>query len=183
MLCDKAGHPPLLDEKNLIIVKDKMTETTYKKTSQNFSDIMNEQISINAQEKNKPLCSVSPIGKRSLGRYGRKLRVTRGRGKTSTDARVKAVADIRNAISFGVMNQLMVNIVNPALIINSDATQYESAMDSSENVNIVYVKKLPSEQLDRGYKIGNKVLPNEQSISLTQFFIKYYLLISAVGLK
>jgi len=125
---------------------------------------------------------VSPIGKRSLGRYGRKLRVTRGRGKTSTDARVKAVADIRNVISFGEMNQLMVNIVNPALIINSDATQYESAMDSSENVNIVYVKKLPSEQLDRGEKIGNKVLPNEQSISLTQFFIKYYLLISAVGL-
>jgi len=109
---------------------------------------------------------VSPIGKRSLGRYGRKLRVTRARGKTSTDARVKAVADMTNAISVGVMNQLMVNIVNPALIINSDATQY----DSSENVNIVYVKKLPSEQLDRGDKIGKKVLPNEQSISLTQFF-------------
>ena len=78
---------------------------------------------------------MSPIGKRSLGRYGRKLRVTRARGKTSTDARVKAVADMTNAISVGVMNQLMVNIVNPALIINSDATQY----DSSENVNIVYV--------------------------------------------
>lgn len=92
------------------------------------------------------------------------------------------MADIRNAISFGVMNQLMINFVNPALITNSDATQHESALDSSENVVIVYVKKWSSEQVERGDKIGNRVLPNEKSVSLTQIYIKYYLLMSAVGL-
>jgi len=51
-----------------------MTEISFKKTSQNFADIMNDQISINAQANNKPLCSVSPIG--SPGRYARKLALT-----------------------------------------------------------------------------------------------------------
>ena len=50
------------------------------------------------------------------------------------------------------MNLLMDNIVNEASIINSDATQYKSAIDSSKNIDIVYVKKL-SKQIERGHQI------------------------------
>ena len=42
---------------------------------------------------------------------------------------------------------------------------------TNKNVDIVCVKKLSSEQIERCHKIGNKVLLNEKSASLTQFYI------------
>ena len=62
------------------------------------------------------------------------------------------MADIRNAISIGVMNHLMVPVVHPALILNSDASQYATAMDSQDNVTVVYIKKNVTSDLDRGDK-------------------------------
>ena len=77
---------------------------------------------INAQQHNKSTASISFPKQDTKGRYRVKIKAKCSNGEKTTEARAKAVADIRNAISFGVMNQIMVNSVHPALILNSDAT-------------------------------------------------------------
>ena len=49
-----------------------------------------------------------------------------------TNARHKAVNDIFNAISFAVMNQTIVPLCEPQLIINYDATQYQVGYHANE---------------------------------------------------
>ena len=75
----------------------------------------------------------------------------------------------------------MVDSVHSALILNSDSTQYAVALDCHGNVKVVYVPKSEPEKLDRRGENGNEVLPEEKAGSLTQFFIKYYLLMNALG--
>ena len=47
---------------------------------------------------------------------------------------------IRNAISFGVMNQYVVLNLQPSLILNSDAMQYTVGCDISEKIEVKYIK-------------------------------------------
>jgi hypothetical protein len=178
---DLMGRPPLLDEKNVAALTNKMTETSYKPTDRNYAETLHQQMQINAQEHNKSLSSISYPTRDTKRRYKVKIIAKSGKGKKTTAARATAVADIRNAISFGVMNQIMVNAVHPSLILNSDATQYAAALDCHENVQVIFVAKSDPHQLDRGDKIGNNVLPDNIVGSLVQFFIKYYLLMNALG--
>jgi hypothetical protein len=71
---------------------------------------------INAQEHNKSLSSISYPTRDTKRRYKVKIIAKSGKGKKTTAARATAVADIRNAISFGVMNQIMVNELNYIMI-------------------------------------------------------------------
>jgi len=153
----------------------KMAETSYKKTDKNYANLLHQQMLINAQQHNKSTASISFPQKDTKGRYRVKIKTKCGNGKKTTQARAKAVADIRNAISFGVMNQIMVNSVHPALILNSDPTQYAAALDCHENVKVVYVPKSEPETLDRGERNGNKVLSEEKVGSLTNYLSRTHL--------
>jgi hypothetical protein len=126
---------------------------------------------INAQEHKKSLSSIYYPTRDTKRRYKVKIIAKSGKGKKTTAARATSVADIRNAISFGVMNQIMVNAVHPSVILNSDATQYAAALDCHENVQVIFVAKSDPYQVDRGDKIGNNILPDNLVGSLIQFFI------------
>ena len=113
---DLMGRPPLLDEKNVAALTNKMTETSYKPTDRNYAETLHQQMQINAQEHNKSLSSISYPTRDTKRRYKVKIIAKSGKGKKTTAARATAVADIRNAISFGVMNQIMVNELNYIMI-------------------------------------------------------------------
>ena len=56
---DLMGRPPLLDEKNVAALTNKMTETSYKPTDRNYAETLHQQMQINSQEHNKSLSSIS----------------------------------------------------------------------------------------------------------------------------
>ena len=82
-----------------------------------------------------------------------------------------ATADIRNSVSFAVMNKYMVPLTQPALILNVDATQFTVGEKHGTN-NVKYVESS---------KNSLKVLPKSTSDSSVSYFIKYFLLIAADG--
>ena len=57
-----------------------------------------------------------------------------------TNARHKAVNDILNAISFAVMNQTIVPLCEPQLIINYDATQYQVGYHANELIECIVLR-------------------------------------------
>jgi transposase len=178
---EDSGRPSLLSDKHLNTIREQMLDDTYKHSMENFRAIVTTEIKKSLEENNKPLSCFRELSKRTLQRYEKILKVVTAKGKRTTDARVKAVADIRNAVSFGIMNSIIVPNVHQALILNSDATQYAVNIDSDENVVVKYIKREDDSKLERGDKRPNKVLPAEESTNLMQYFIKYYLLMSAIG--
>ena len=120
---DLIGRPPLLDEKNVAALTNKMTETSYKPTDRNYAETLHQQMQINAQGHNKSSSSICYPTRDTKRRYKVKITAKSGKGKKTTAAR----ADIRNAISF-VFMKIMVNAVHSSLILNSDATQYAAAL-------------------------------------------------------
>ncbi|KAJ1424399.1 hypothetical protein B484DRAFT_398301, partial [Ochromonadaceae sp. CCMP2298] len=102
--------------------------------------------------------------------------------ETTTDARLMAVRDICNFITFAAMNYAFVVTmkIHPALIVNIDATQFKVGSDSSGAVFVVV-----SEEDEELLAISGKPLKaaprkgdNSHGVS---FFIKYYLLMTAAG--
>jgi hypothetical protein len=115
---------------------------------------------------------VKPISRRTLGRIKEELDVHGGNSEVTTTARMEAVADVRNALSFAVMNACCVPISTPELIINVDATQFTCGDVKGSGIEAAYVGKRPR---------NLKVEPVKGASSLTEFFIKYYATINANG--
>ncbi|KAJ1386295.1 hypothetical protein B484DRAFT_410258 [Ochromonadaceae sp. CCMP2298] len=85
---------------------------------------------------------------------------------------MEAVADVRNALSFTVINACCVPISTPELIINVDATQLTCGDVRGSGIEAAYVG-------DRSRNF--KVEPMRGENDLTEFFVEYYATINASG--
>jgi transposase len=117
-------------------------------------------------------CYVKPISKRTMKRIKVLLNVNQGNCECTTTARMEAIADVRNALSFATMNACCVPISTPELIINVDATQFTCGDVKGSGAQAAYVGKRPR---------NLKVQPKKGESGLTSYFIKYYATISAAG--
>ena len=79
------------------------------------------------------------MSRRARGRVEEKLAIKTGNAETVTNARAIATADIRNAVSYALMNMLMTLLVSPYRILNADATQHKVGYDSDKKIQVKYV--------------------------------------------
>jgi hypothetical protein len=95
-----------------------------------------------------------------------------GNAELTTTARARACEDVRNSLSFAVMNACCVPLSTPELIINVNATQFTCGDKATQPTTVVYTGKRPKQL---------KTEPTGGSQGLTNYFIKYYATINAAG--
>ena len=120
-------------------------------------------------------CSVKALSDRTLGRYTKKMNLKVGNAEQTTDARAVATADKLNAVSVAAAHFLMMPLTSPHLVINADGTSFQTGGGQTELVSVVY-----DPEVHKGNDQPLKVLP-EKSVSLTAYFVKFYLCINATG--
>ena len=124
------------------------------------------------QRTGKDSCLLEPISMKTFDRIRKKFEVKIGNAETYTDARLAAVRDIRNAVSFAAAQVYMVPLVPSSLMINSDATQFEVG----EHAGLVKVLYQGCRR-DHGGPLKAQPTSKEETV----FFIKYYCTMTAAG--
>lgn len=109
---------------------------------------------------------------RTLERYEERLGIKTGYAEETTNARAMAIADVRNSVSFAAMNSLMHDITHLSLILNADGTQFTVGYNSRKKVEVKYVGNIEGPL---------KIVKKDAKSGITQYFIKYFLLMSATG--
>jgi hypothetical protein len=147
----------------------------YKMRADDFDSVMDQLAEETADKHNK---LAGYLCERTRKNYRRDLQLKFKNGETSTDARIAAVKDPVNFITFAAMNYAMVEqlCINPALILNIDATQFEVGSSKGKGVQVVVVER-------NGVEAGPlkaKPKKGDNSTGLA-YFIKYFLLINAAG--
>jgi hypothetical protein len=172
-----GGRPKRFTAENGKAVTDILSAAPYAYSKKQFKSLLNEEVKKNEDRENKPVGCFKELSNRSVDRIEKNLGISTGLAEITTNARALAVADVRNAVSFGVMNQLMVPMTHPSLILNSDATQYKVGYNSDDKVLVKYIKN----GTDSDEKDHLVVLPSEgsnQSGGITAYFIKFYSLLA-----
>ena len=102
----------------------------------------------------------------------------------TTDARIRACADILNQASYAALNKVWVerNKTNPLLIGNFDGTSFQILGGGSGNVLSYSIKKEEVKDIGAPH-CGLTVAPKSTDRSITDYFIKYILIITAHGMQ
>jgi transposase-like protein len=132
----KGGRPSRLEKEDKEIIVAKMKESTFHMSTESFTKLVNDVAKESHIKRGMPICSFKPLSKRVIKRLEDELKIHTGKAEVVTDARAKAVADIRNAISFAAANAYMDGIVEPPLKINGDATQFKIISGNNGDVQV-----------------------------------------------
>ena len=125
------------------------------------------------QSTNMAMCSVKPISRRSIARVVKKMNLKQGKAEQTTDARAVATADKLNSVSIAAAHYLTVPLSTPYLIINADGTSYSTGGGLTDGVEVYY---LADAQQGATLKV-----PAQKESTLTAYFVKYYLCMTAAG--
>jgi hypothetical protein len=124
LLRDSGGRPAALDSPAKRAVVARCSVKGLKVREDDIDSILQEMAAETAEKNNRVPKKMSQATAKS---YRTLLNLVPKKAETSTDARNAAVKDLTNYITFAAMNHAMVEElqVDPALILNIDATQYE----------------------------------------------------------
>ena len=168
------GRPTLIGSPIIKELKDMVTNKIHNKTTTAFiDDLQNLHKKRMVEEKNIAPCSVKPVSRRSIGRVVLKMKLKKGKAEQTTDARAVATADKLNSVSIAAAHHLMVPLSSPYLIINADGTAYSTGGGLTDGVEVYY---LADDQQGKTLKV-----PAQKESTLTSYFVKYYLCITAAG--
>lgn len=177
-----GGRPRVIPIDSMECIKSEMLEAqgSYQMKDDHFKKRLATEAGKWLVEQGKPFEEEEAprkVSRSTTFRYENEFDINTGYGESTTAARAKACGDFRNFASFVVANDLMVNLTVPQLILNSDATTFEVGY-SKDNKRVVI--KYVGFRNSCGENL--KVRPDDsESASITAYFIKYYLLISADG--
>ena len=118
-------------------------------------------------------CSVRPVPRRRFGRLVTKWKLKKAKAEQTTDARALATADKLNSVSIAAAHYLMVPLTSPHLMINADGTSYATGGGLTSGVNVYY--------LEDSQKGATLKVPAQKDKSLTSYFVKYYMCMTASG--
>lgn len=118
-------------------------------------------------------CSVRPISRRSVGRLKTKLKLKKAKAEQTTDARALATADKLNSVSIAAAHYLMVPLTSPHLMINADGTSYATGGGLTSGIDVYF--------LEDSQKGATLKVPAQKDKTLTSYFIKYYMCMTATG--
>jgi transposase len=168
----QGGRPPRMDPKHHKHLVEFLQDKPQNERMDTWEAEVAKAVSADAVDAGIASCQVKPISKRTMGRIKKQLKVGEGEAELDTNARALALADVRNALSFAVMNACCVPISTPELIINVDATQFTCGDVKARGSKAAYIGKRPR---------NLKVAPIAGESGLTSFFIKLYATINAAG--
>lgn len=176
-LQENVGRPTLIGSPLMKKVRRVVTEGVHNIITSDFiSSVQGYHTQSVMEKSNIAECSVRPLSKRSLGRLIKKMKLKKGMAEQTTDARALATADKLNAVSTAIAHYLMVPLTVPQLIINMDATSFETGGGLTDGVEVIYDPLV--QPRDEPLKV-----PAQKGKSLTKYFVKYYLAINATGIS
>jgi hypothetical protein len=179
-LHESGGRPPKLTSDDKQIYKEIVTHAAPNLSTSEASDILQNMARHNESNRRH----VSPeladgVSPRTVRNVNKELGLQVANAETTTNARIEAESDLRNAISFAAANHLMVPLVNRHLILNMDATQFRVGSDTTLKTKAVYSSRHPITGQKQKQKVHTKPLKGRNGI--VSYYIKFYLIMSAGG--
>jgi hypothetical protein len=153
-------------------LKNYLTEDAYNRTEGDWERKVLVMAQANAELRGK---TIDEISNRTMGRIEAEGGVKTGMAEETTDARAAGVADQRSTMSFVILNKIMAKVTPIPLMLNVDGTQFTVGNTDEGKCKAKYRGTLKSRPL--------KVLPQKRNKGGLQFFIKFYLLITANGCR
>lgn len=133
------GRPPAIDspeaKKRIVLPPGK-----YKLESCKTNDLLREAAAETAQKRAKSGKAAKKISPSTIYRYRKKYKINSGNAEVTTAARAKAMADIRNFLSYAAMAAVIGLVCDPGLKFNMDATTFTVGRDLNEMVKVDFIK-------------------------------------------
>ena len=170
------GAPKILTETVRISIESNLSGNNHNRTAVEFDKFVQEAHKENVSSYSTvSACSIKKISRRSLVRIEKEIGIRTGNAEQTTDAREKACADKRNAVSTAVGHSMVTT--SALLMFNADGTSFQTGGGLTE---LVRVKYLP---LDQEMKEGPLKVSAQRGASLVAYFIKLYLFCNAFGIS
>ena len=135
------GAPKTLTEKVIKLIESNLTGND-NKTAVEFEKFVQEAHKENVtSSSNISTCSINKTSRRLLLRIEKEMDIKTGNAEQTTDARGKACADKRNAISTAVGHSMVTT--SSLLLFNAGGTSFQTGSGLTE---LVRVKYLPLDQ-------------------------------------
>lgn len=143
VLFETGGRPPILNAESDKRTAAFVDSPSYKENTESYREFVRLEAIKSAKDRNIAIPNTDYVGRHPEKRSEARLGIATGVAEVSTDARILACADIRNAVSFAALQNLMVEMkkVDPLLILNFDTTQFTVGGTSDQNVEVKYVVK------------------------------------------
>jgi len=164
----------LLDEEDKKEYIEFVDSGTIKKTTSECKEKLVDLVQKRADTRGEFGASITSVSKRTGKRIEQEMGISTGYAEKMTQARIDAVADLRNFVTYAAMLYLMAHISPHQLHLNLDATQFTVGYDSDQNIQVKYMKS------EEGAPLKTAPLQNKNE-GITSYFIKYYMLMSASG--
>lgn len=119
-----AGRPLSISSKASETLSREIRRVGYNVDDIEYEEHLNEAIRASAVEYKKDPDGVRKPSASTIARMEKKHDIRTVNAEVTTNARVEAEADIRNALTFAVMNFLMRQVAEPELTLNADATVF-----------------------------------------------------------
>ncbi len=100
-------------------------EEKFRMRPANYKVLLDSQAKVSAESRSiVPVDQIISPSRHTIRRLEAELNINEGSAETTTDARAESVRDVRNLVSFIVLNMAIKDLVTASLIMNADATQY-----------------------------------------------------------
>jgi len=185
----RKGRPMSVPfDMQLEIVERLKADTGYKKRKDTVNHDFYKSAAVYKEQQNKPsiytgtqtngtLHTKADVCSRTILNYEKNLGINSGNAERTTNARIRACGSMRNMVTFAAANELMHDLTHPSIITNSDATTFEVGHSKDgEKIEVKYV----GNRCDNGDTLKVEPRQNDSS-SISAYFIKYYLHCSADG--
>ncbi len=169
----KGGRPSLLTSKAENRLSQKLNNQHYQVPLEDLPKHFAEEAIKSNKERGMKKATDGIPSRSTLCRYKKKLNIKVRNAESTTIARYNACCEKRNAITFAAMCSILSKDINPALLINLDATQFTVGGGNHKAPKIV------TTAAPHQFKVLPKKIKYNDSVA---FFIKYYLIMTACGI-
>ena len=173
IFADSAGRPTVLDANSKIAYAEFLTDNTYQRTTEEVNEFVQELAVKTAETRGVHSINAPIVSKRTIERLEAESKTITKNSEAVTAARQIATSDVRNAITFGGMNAMMVEYSIPQLIVNMDSTQFCVGYNNNKKLEIKFIGEVNGPLKSNPSKDRNS--------NGLAYFIKVYIVITAFG--
>lgn len=169
---DDGGRPPIISAENASELISELSGKHIQTGKKHFSERFDHFAQKTSLERNESIQKqIKQVTDKTKSNFIKKHELETDNAELTTEARIEACEDVRNAITFAAMNAVVVPLSRPELIMNMDATSFQVGRCYGRPEKAVYKDKRSESVKMKGNK-SNTGLP---------FSIKYYMLYTAKG--
>jgi transposase len=170
-LYSKGGRPSFLEDEDLETLRREMTNQVVQVTPRQFQERVKELYEARQISKGVARRDIVKLSNRYFSRLEAKLGVSTSKSHVTTDARVLAVHDLRNAVTMAAMNQAVVPLSHASLITNVDSTVMVAGRKYESEGEALFIGPRPP---------NVKTTEDEDTAKENVICIKLHLLINAL---